>query len=129
MIIACTGSREFSDEQVVDTILDRCRERFTILRIQVGDARGLDSLVAIWAVDHRIPLDRKICHWPPSSSTRQERWMAAHERNGRVIRGADLVLGFYARLDPSPGTQDALTQARAAGIAGFVHQGGIWRPL
>jgi len=129
MILACTGSREFNDEGVVDLILARTDDLFTIRRIQVGDARGLDSLVVVWAADHGVPFLREVCHWPKGPSTRQERWMAAHERNQRVIRGADLVLGFYARLEPSPGTQDALSIARAEGIPGFVYQGGVWRPL
>lgn len=148
MRVAFTGSREFGkrpDEravakQVAARLFDK-RDRFgwPMVTVSVGDARGADAMVAALARSHGLrdgsSLMVENCDWPPEGSTRQERWMAAHERNGRVLtvrdhlgqrQPADLLVAFFAHGKPSPGTTDCIKQARALGIPVYIWHEGSW---
>lgn len=127
MIVAFTGSREFDESSVVNRIAHRLLERYgDRLFVKVGDARGADRLVVLAFLNTPATVNVEFCHWPPPPSTRQQRWEAAHERNSRVVRDAQLLVAFRAPGAPTPGTNDCITQAQAAGIPIVVYHEGRW---
>jgi hypothetical protein len=126
-IIAFSGSRDFTDRAAVTGIFVRLNRAFPQgFEVAVGDAReGLDRIV--WSLVRSlfgglgITLRREVCHWPSDPSTKQERWMAAHERNGRVVHGATMLLAFYGPHGATPGTTDAIHQANDLDIETHVY--------
>ena len=119
MIIAFSGSRDFDDAALVDKVLRRLEELHGHeLVIQVGDALGLDLIVADWCSANlaRHQWWKMTCHWPPRGASKQEQWMAAHERNARVVAGAVELLAFYGPHGVTSGTRDAVDQARENGV-------------
>lgn len=139
MRVAFTGSREFGkrpDERAVaKRVAERLfsqRDRFgaPFVTVSVGDARGADAMVAALARSYGLRegsgLTVENCDWPPEGASRQERWMAAHERNGRVVRSADALVAFFAHGKPSPGTTDCINQARRLGIPVYIWHEGHW---
>ena len=125
-IVAFSGSRTFSDRALVEKVLRKVVAQLPHAVVSVGDADGLDFLVATeglrWGKFPKV----HVCHWPPSGATKQERWMAAHERNGRVVAGAVKLYAFFSPGARSPGTSDAIAQAKAAGIPVHVYHEGAW---
>ena len=132
-VIAFSGSRDFADEELVEKVVRAIVKRYPSCRIRIGDARGLDYLVGREATRWGKWPEQEKCHWPPPGSTRQERWMAAHERNRRVIHGSPAHPGLATRLvalfapgQRSPGTSDAISQAEEAGVPIDVYHEGKW---
>lgn len=126
-LVAFSGSRKFTDRELVNHVFDRLYLRWPKMLVRVGDAKaGLDVMAAEEATRRGIPLDVQECYWPPWPSTKQERWEAAHERNGRVIQDADLLVAFYADGAKSSGTTDAITQAKKRGIVVYTYHEGRW---
>ena len=132
---AFTGSRDFTDRALVERVIRRLVKRHhgPGMVIRVGDAkRGLDPMVAHESTRWGIWPDVQKCHWPPNPSTKQERWMAAHERNGRVVLGENRddpavgLVAFFAPGERSPGTSDCIDQARAVGVPVYIYQEGRW---
>ena len=126
-VIAFSGSRKFTERLIVEEVMRRLVMRWPHCIIRVGDAkRGLDPMAAKEATRWGKWPDVQECWWPPHPSTRQQRWEAAHERNGRVVQDAALLIAFYAPGAKSPGTTDAIKQARERGIPVYVYQRGKW---
>ena len=126
-VISFSGSRTFKELALVEEVIRRLVKRYPHCIIRVGDAkRGLDPMVAKEATRWGKWPDVQECWWPPEPATKKERWEAAHERNGRVITDAAMLVAFYAPGKKSPGTTDAINQAKAAGIPVFIYQSGKW---
>lgn len=132
-VIAFSGSRDFSDRALIERVLRRLVRRYPACRIRVGDARGLDLIVGQEATRWGKWPEQEVCNWPPAGSSRRDRWLAAHERNGRVVNGseknpgrADRLVAFFAPGERSPGTSDAIEQAQAAGVPVDVYHAGNW---
>lgn len=122
-VIAFSGSRDFADRVLIEKVMRRIVRRYPYCRIRIGDARGLDLLVGHEATRWGKWPEQEVCDWPPAGSSRQERWIAAHERNGRVVNGSERypgrahrLIAFFAPGPRSPGTSDAIAQAKAAGV-------------
>lgn len=129
-LIAFSGSRKFTDAALVEHVFDRLLLRWRWMLVRVGDAKaGLDPMVAQEATRRGISLDVQECWWPPWPSTKAQRWEAAHERNGRVIQDADLLVAFYADGAKTSGTTDAITQAKKRGIVVYVYHERHWDTL
>jgi hypothetical protein len=126
-LIAFSGSRKFTERRVVEETMRRLVKRWPHCLIRVGDAkRGLDLMVAKEATRWGKWPDVQECYWPPEPATKRMRWEAAHERNGRVIQDADLLIAFYSPNEKTSGTTDCITQARKRGIPVYVYQAGHW---
>ena len=126
-LIAFSGSRTFTEQHVVEETMRRLVKRWPACLIRVGDAkRGLDVMVAKEATRWGKWPDVQECYWPPEPATRKMRWEAAHERNGRVIQDADMLVAFFAPGNRSSGTSDAIKQARARRIPVYIYQSGRW---
>jgi hypothetical protein len=126
-LVAFSGSRTFHDQRLVEEVMRRLVRRYPHCLIRVGDAkRGLDPMVAKEATRWGKWPDVQECWWPPEPATKKERWEAAHERNGRVIQDAYMLIAFYATGPKTSGTTDAVKQARARGIPVWIYQDGKW---
>lgn len=133
--IAFSGSRDFNGVLPIIQVLKRLGED-GLFTVTVGDANyGLDANLRLLLESSRYDgLESwtvEICHWPMrSSSTKQERWAAAHERNGRVVRGAEVLFAFYGKDGPTPGTTDAINWAKELEIEYHVYHAHLrtWGP-
>ena len=131
--VAFSGSRGFDEPRIVAWTIRRLVNQHPSspagagLVIQVGDCpTGADPLVAKEATRWGIWPDVKVCYWPPEGATKRERWLAAHERNGRVVAGADRLIAFFAPGPLTPGTSDAVAQAQHLGIPVYAYHEGRW---
>ena len=77
-LIAFSGSRDFDDWTLVEKVMRRLVKKYSVCLIRVGDARGLDLMVAQEATRWGKRPDVQKCNWPPPGSSKQERWQAAH---------------------------------------------------
>lgn len=126
-VIAWSGSRTFHDQLLVERVMRKIVKTYPYCIIRVGDAkRGLDPMVAKEATRWGIWPDVQECWWPPEPATKRERWEAAHERNGRVITDAAMLIAFYAPGLRTRGTTDAVKQAKAASIPVWTYHDGKW---
>lgn len=126
-LIAFSGSRKFRDHALVEKVMRRLVARWPHCLIRVGDAKdGLDPMAAKEATRWGKWPDVQECYWPPWPSTKAQRWDAAHERNGRVIQDAHLLVAFYADGAKTSGTTDAITQAKKRGIVVYTYYEGRW---
>lgn len=132
-MIAFSGSRDFDAPELVERVVRRIVKRWPTCRIRVGDARGLDFLVGKEATRWGKWPEVERCYWPPAGSSKAEKWAAAHERNGRVVAGseenpgrAERLVALFAPGARSPGTSDAIAQAKTLGIPIDVYHGGRW---
>jgi hypothetical protein len=129
--VAFTGSREFADGRLVEWIIKRLVHKYPSspegagLVVKVGDARGADRLVCLECPRWGVWPSVQVCDWP-ENGTKQERWQAAHERNGRVVAGADLVIALRAPGPLTPGTSDAIEQAMDLEIPVYIYHEGRW---
>lgn len=80
-----------------------------------GDAKGADRMaVEIWRMYGLGPITGYPANWADLGKR------AGHVRNGILVSFMpDVVVAFH--LDNSPGTADAITQARAAGLDVHVY--------
>lgn len=133
VIVAFTGSRTFDDRALVEKVLRRLVAKHPRMEVRVGDALGLDFLVSTESTRWGIWPKVEICHWPPAGAARYDRWLAAHERNMRVVDGsaehpgqADRLVAFFAPGQRSPGTSDCISIARGRGVPVDVYHEGRW---
>lgn len=143
-VAAFSGSRGFTDARIVERAFRRLVAAHPSLPrdaehpkgqpglvIRVGDARGLDAIVAHEAPRWGIWPDVQVCHWPDSRDGR-DRWQAAHERNFRVVVGppmANVLIAFYAPGAKSPGTSDAIEVAERHNVPIHVYHEGRWESV
>lgn len=104
-ILVC-GSRNWTDVPAVFRELDRLQPT----KIIHGSARGADIAGALWAQHRGIPVLAFVANWNLFGKK------AGPLRNAQMIaQKPDLVVAFRMNGE-SPGTDDCLRQARAAGI-------------
>jgi hypothetical protein len=51
---------------------------------------------------------------------------AGHNRNGKMIADADMLIALFAPGPRTPGTSDAVRQAKAKGIPVHIYHEGTW---
>ena len=122
MNVAISGSRTFTDRDLVEHVVARLLERGDF--IIIGDAPSGVDLFAYEA----------LYGWPgPSPQCRvyYAEWSkfgraAGHERNGRMIADADLLVAIFAHGPRTPGTSNALGQALRRNLPAYVYHEGRW---
>lgn len=126
MILAIIGSRNFTDEKLLDKTLLRyfhtyednsevCGYIPDFDEVVSGGAVGSDSLAANWVKDHNEGFDElspgtpiKLTEFLPDWSTYGK--AAGPIRNRLIIERADVVLAFWC--GQSPGTRSSLSIAK-----------------
>jgi len=113
--VVVSGSREFTDEQVIRTVLRKvwmsAAEKFPGREVVLvhGAARGADQVAArVWG-GAGLPLEAHPARWKAEGKG------AGFKRNIRMLEaGADLVVAFH--VDRSPGTEHTVREAAKRGV-------------
>ena len=113
MNIAIVGSRTFTDQAAVDSVMDQLALAMRIGLVVSGGARGADSLGAHWARSRNIPVS---IHYPDWNRFGRS---AGFRRNETIITDADLVVAFWDGL--SRGTAHSIQLARSQGKKVLIH--------
>lgn len=118
-VLVC-GSRDWSDELILNVVLDGLRMRHGTIVVIHGAARGADKLADEWAKYEPMPRLPFPANWD-----RDGRYTAGPIRNQRMLDEAfpELVIAFKDGLRPAldkGGTEDMVRRAKAAGIPVYV---------
>lgn len=108
-----TGSRAWADTALVQPIIDALPSDATVV---VGDARGLDTLVAELAKARGLQVEVHRANWH-----RFGRGAGPQRNQEMVSAGADRAWAFPRGV--SAGTRDCMRRIRAAGIPLEVIEG------
>lgn len=106
MNIAVIGSRNFSDYNKLETILNNLKPNIT--KIISGGAKGADSLAEKWAKNNNIETKIFIPDWNKHGKA------AGFIRNKLIIMDADEIVAFWD--GKSKGTQNSINLAKEKGI-------------
>lgn len=122
MKVAISGSRTFTDRALVEAVIDRLIVREdTIL---FGDApNGVDRMVAEY-VYHMADNVRDWQEYPAEWERYGKR--AGHLRNEWMIHDAEGLIAIFAPGQRTPGTSNAVQQARRKGIPIAIYHDGVW---
>jgi hypothetical protein len=116
MRVLFSGSRKFSDAQVVSDVLDSLMKREpdpSKVTVVHGGATGLDSLVGSIALRKGMVVEVHPANWTTHKKA------AGPIRNQKMVDlGADLLLAYP--LPEGRGTQDCIQRAIKAGIPTIV---------
>ena len=106
--ILVTGSREFSDvEMIREALIAEVPEGENVIVIH-GAARGADSIADALSLDSPIATTVRV----PADWKNRPRWDAGPIRNGHMLDlGPDVVLAFFKVGAKNSGTQDCVNQA------------------
>ena len=117
MRIIVTGSRDFTDDDLVNEALSDLFERYidhSEFVLVHGGARGADTLASLWASHLKKYGVREEAHhadWGLHGRA------AGPIRNKAMVdKGADLVVAFYKAGSGNVGTKNCVAQAVLAGI-------------
>lgn len=88
LFLAIVGSRSFSDYTLLESILNPIVQDEVEVTIVSGGARGADSLAAMYARKHELPLIEFIPDWSAGKH-------AGFARNGKIVNRADKILIFW----------------------------------
>ena len=111
MKIAISGSRNFTDQNKIDEVLDRYKDVCTL--IINGGAIGVDSLSAVWAQKNKIKTEiikPDYIKYPNKS--------APIVRNLEIVSKADILIAFWNKV--SKGTKSTIDFAIKKGIKTII---------
>lgn len=139
MIFAISGSRGpdpdrgrptgWTDILVVEQVLMRLHDRPDVDRVNVGDApSGVDYMV------HECFESMEYFEDRPSDWLRiyEARWeiegtRAGHNRNTWMVSESDALIALFADGPRTPGTSNAVENARRKGIPVYIYHEGRWQ--
>jgi hypothetical protein len=118
MKVLVTGSRDWTDQAMIDSVLDDLSEQHGPLTIIEGGARGADSCAKRWANTRDMECRTYRADWG------RYRKGAGPVRNQQMLdeEHPDLVVAFHADLAASKGTADMVRRARKGGYDVFEYQ-------
>uniref|UniRef100_A0A6C0BCN4 Uncharacterized protein n=1 Tax=viral metagenome TaxID=1070528 RepID=A0A6C0BCN4_9ZZZZ len=108
MIISISGSRNYDNYDFIKYALDH----YKIEKINVGDAKGVDSLVVRYCQEKEIPYEIFNVNWNPVdqiTGVGSYDKAAGLKRNYEIIKGTELLIAFPSRY--SNGTKHAINIA------------------
>lgn len=110
MRVLVSGDRNFTDTELLYSVLDDLAKVEVIDVIIEGDARGADRMAGYWARKNRVDLLLFPADWNTFGKS------AGYIRNKQMlVEGKpDLVIAFLA--PDSKGTKNMIEQAREAGV-------------
>lgn len=109
MTVLVCGGRDYDDSKMVGHVLDSLNTNTTpITRLVHGDARGADTLCALWAASRRVSMKGYPAQWNVYGKR------AGMIRNGEMLENEtiDLVVAFPG----GRGTADMVRRAKRAGL-------------
>lgn len=107
MIVLITGGREFRNQRLMWTVLDRLHEEHKFTFLVHGDAPGADQMSHRWAKQHGVQPVAFEALWDCEGDS------AGPKRNGRMLEFADpdIVVAFPGHT----GTTNMIKKAYKAG--------------
>ncbi|SRR5258706_6413476 len=109
-VIVC-GDRNWTNQGLIDRVLEGIALEFPNLVIVEGCARGADTMAESWANWYEVPIEHHPAEWKVYGNS------AGSRRNKEMLAaGAELVVAFHRDIDKSKGTRNMVQQARAAQI-------------
>ena len=113
--VLVAGSRAWTDRDAVWRRLDEMLDRGEIDVVISGTAKGPDTFAIEWAEARGIPVERYPADWKTQGRA------AGGIRNQRMLDEGqpDEVIAFMVP-EGSPGTQDMVRRAKAAGVSGRI---------
>lgn len=122
MKVVISGSRGFTDLGLIERVIDRLIERRD--HVLVGDApTGVDRMVAEYVSfreDDVYDWDRYDADWDQYGKR------AGHLRNEWMIHDGEALIAIFAPGPRSPGTSNAVMNARRKGIPIAIYHEGVW---
>lgn len=127
--VALSGSRTFTDQRLVERVIDRLIDRRAVIHIACSDrgcTAGVDTFVHQY-VDYRIDdvYDNEVFY----AEWRRYGKRAGFLRNEDMIRASSELIAFLSPGAPTPGTSHAIGLAQRKGIPLHVYQDGKWTSL
>ena len=104
MNVGIVGSRSFTNYKKFEQVLDKYFENKNVNMIVSGGARGVDSMAARYAKEHKISLTEYLPEWDRYGKR------AGFLRNTTIVENSDLVIAFWDGR--SRGTLDDIKKAR-----------------
>lgn len=112
MHISVSGGRKFNDYVLLKQIMDHYKPWITC--INIGGAKGLDTLVERWCIENNIQYNI----FKPQYQHVNDRG-APLRRNFDIINGTSFLLAFPTK--ESTGTWDAVNKAKKMNIPVYIH--------
>lgn len=114
MVLLVTGGRDFADSILVSTVMESAVSKLSVERVMHGAAKGLDSLVHKWCLDHGIKT------WPVPAWWSQYQNSAGPIRNGVMVDILSFTFGVdgfaLLRFPGGNGTRDCAQQCERLGV-------------
>lgn len=98
------GSRNFDDYQLLTEQLDEISNKYNIIEIVSGTARGADTLGEVYAIGNNIPVKRFPADWNRYGKS------AGYRRNEQMAQYADACICFS--VDNSKGTEHMINLSK-----------------
>ena len=111
MKIAMSGSRDFTDQNTIDEVLDKYKDVCTL--IISGGAIGVDTLSEVWAQKNKIKTEIIKPNY-----TKYPNKSAPIIRNKIIIDKADMLIAFWNKV--SKGTKSTIDFAIKKGIETII---------
>lgn len=122
IILAVVGSSKYQNRNRVYFEINEVRKVYNVVKIISGGAPGVDTDAKAYALEHGIPYRECPADWNDMKdpcvvriNSRGQRYnaLAGFKRNTTIVIECDKLLGLSK--DRSPGTNDSIEKARAAG--------------
>lgn len=98
------GSRNFDDYQLLTEQLDEISNKYNIIEIVSGTARGADTMGEVYAIGNNIPVKRFPADWDRYGKS------AGYRRNEQMAQYADACICFS--VDNSKGTEHMINLSK-----------------
>jgi hypothetical protein len=110
-VLVC-GGRDYNDKEVVFGFLDHINEKYYIICVAHGAARGADTLADDWAKAHNILVEAYPADWNKHGKS------AGSIRNRQMLVDGkpDVVIAFPG----GKGTENMIRQAKHRGVQVIV---------
>jgi hypothetical protein len=88
-VLVC-GGRDFSDQCLVNSVLDDLHKQYDFTALIEGGARGADNLAKQWALENYVPVKEYNADWKTHGKS------AGYKRNTQMLEDGqpELVVAF-----------------------------------
>jgi len=107
------GSRNITDQIIVDRAVFLSGFQRDITEVVCGMATGVDLLGQQWAINHNIPVKEMPANWYKYGRA------AGHKRNWEMAEYADALIAVWD--GESPGTRSMIKYAKELRLQVYVH--------